>query len=294
MSRVRDDNSDNRRIREMNEASLRRKVDNEKKSSDGRVQRSFNEVIKDKTRKKEADKASKQEATEKKADDNESVLDRIRKQGPRSKLAQERRAALNRRLQGQARKKAAGDAQEASRAENARAEELTTKTEGELEHVEMELGRDDELEQVRGEEKQAEVQQAQEGTGGPVERADPDGRQKQNQQQGGRQQDRSNEAASVQGARRAQRVVIPQEVLRRLVSAIYKAVSADGRTSMRITLKGGKLEGVQVQINAEGGKVSCEFSNCSKEIKGMLQKGKRALASGLARRGLKLEGLTVN
>ena len=77
------------------------------------------------------------------------------------------------------------------------------------------------------------------------------------------------------------------------MGAIYKGVTQDGRTHMQITLKGGLLDGVQLQVRAEGGKVSCEFSGCSKETARLLDSAQGALARGLERRGLRLERLSA-
>ncbi len=291
MSRV-DDNSDNRRIREMNEAAHDKKIRNEKKSAEARSEQTFREVMQKKSRVETAQRDSTKKDTKDKTTEQESVLDRIRKRAPKSKVDRDRRAALQRSMQGGLLKKNALKAGEDARAESARAEELTNKSELELEHVDKETRRDDDYDNVRTEEKQAEVLQESHGDA-PTERADPDGRRQQRQGQGGSKGQGDNNARAVEGPRRSGRPAIPQEVLQRLVSAIYKAVSADGRTSMQITLKGGKLEGVTVKIDASGGKVSCEFGNCPKDVKAMLQKGQSALAKGLSRRGLKLERLSV-
>lgn len=293
MSRV-DDNSDNRRIQEMNEAAHNRKIRNEKKSTEARSEQAFREVMKKKAGVETAQRDASKKATDDKSKDGESVLDRIRKRAPKSTVDRDRRAALQKSMQGGLLKKNALKAGEDARTEAARTEELTGKSQQEIEHVEKEARRDDEHDTVRTDEKQAEIQMDARGDA-PTERADPDGRrQQQRDNRGGGSNDRNDNARAVEGPRRGARPAIPQEVLQRLVSAIYKAVSADGRTSMQITLKGGKLEGVTVKIDSDGGKVSCEFGNCSKEIKSMLEKGKGALAKGLSRRGLKLERLSVS
>ncbi|MEQ9498450.1 MAG: flagellar hook-length control protein FliK [Deltaproteobacteria bacterium] len=291
MSRV-DDNSDNRRIREMNEAAHNKKIRNEKKSAEARGEQTFREVMQKKARTETAQRNQTKEAEKEKGADGESVLDRIRKRAPKKTVERDRRQALQRSMQGGLLKKKALKAGEDARAEAARGEELKTGADNELERVEKEVRKEDEHETVRSDEKQAEVMQEARADV-PTERADPDGRRQQRQSQGRSGDGRDNNAQAIQNARRAGRPAIPQEVLQRLVSAIYKAVNADGRTSMRITLKGGKLEGVTVDIKSEGGKVSCEFGNCPKELKSMLKKGTSQLAKGLSRRGLKLERLSV-
>lgn len=294
MSRVNDDNSDNRRIREMNETAHDRKLRNEKKGLEARSEQTFREVMQSKAQKDGAQKKATEKNAERTNKEEQSVLDRIRKRAPKSGVERDRRAALQQQLKGGLLKKNALKAGENARAEAARAEELTNKSELELEHVDKEARREDEHEVVRSDEKQADVVKEQ-NFGAPTERADPDGRQRQNQNQGrGGNERNQNEATAVENTRHATRSAIPQEVLQRLVSAIYKAVSADGRTSMQITLKGGKLEGVTVKIDTTGGKVSCEFGNCPKDVKTMLERGKSALAKGLSRRGLKLDRLSVS
>lgn len=296
MSKV-DDSSDAQRMREMNEAQFRRRADNDARTQQGRLQKSFNQVMTDNGRRAQA-----QQTAEKAAKEPESsqlakqVLDKVTKQQSQAPHELARRAALSRAMHGGLTKKADTGAEQLRGAEVGRQQELVTHTESELEHVEKTVRQDDEREVERTEERQSEVEQArqQEGPlaaiGEDERRRDP----RQNHGQGRGQDDRKPEGvAEAKGPQGANPVQLPPEVLRQIVNAVYKGVSQDGRTHMQITLKGGLLDGVRLEVRSDGGKVSCEFSNCGRDLGRLLDSAKGGLARGLAKRGLKLQRLAV-
>ena len=73
-----------------------------------------------------------------------------------------------------------------------------------------------------------------------------------------------------------------------------KGVSADGRTHIQVTLRGGMMDGVQLSVRSEGGKVTCDFRGCGKDLGRLLDASKGALARGLGKRGLRLERLSAS
>ena len=70
MSRV--DDSDNQRIREMQEQELKARKDGEKKDADMRITKSFQEVMRERTQKQVSQKASAQEQNKGKSQSKEA------------------------------------------------------------------------------------------------------------------------------------------------------------------------------------------------------------------------------
>ncbi len=294
MSNVND--SDARRMREMNEAQFRRKADNTKRTEQGRLQKSFNQVMTDRGQKAQAQQADKTAKESPNSQLAKQVLNKVRKKQSQAPHELARRAAMSKAMHGGLSKKANLGAEQLKQAHTGRADELLTKTETETAHVDK-VGREEEEREVeRTDDKQAEIEKT-------LERQDPltaigdDERRRDPRQNRG--QDRGQQERNAQGlgvtkkSGGAAPSAIPPEVLKQIVNAIYKGVSADGRTHMQVTLKGGALDGVRLEVRAQGGKVSCEFSGCSKELGQQLESAKSALARGLSKRGLKLERLAA-
>lgn len=294
MSNVND--SDARRMREMNEAQFRKKADNTKRTEQGRLQKSFNQVMTDRGRKtlsQQGEKTAKESPNSQLA---KQVLNKVRKQQSQAPHELARRAAMSKAMHGGLSKKANVGAEQLKQAHTGRADELLTKTETETTHIDK-LGREEEEREVeRTDDKQTEVEKT-------LERQDPlaaigeDERRRDPRQNRGQDRGRQEQNAQGLGVTKksggAAPSAIPPEVLKQIVNAIYKGVSADGRTHMQITLKGGALDGVGLQVRSQGGKVSCEFSGCSRELGKQLESATSALAKGLAKRGLKLERLAA-
>ncbi len=292
MSRV--DDSDNQRIREMQETEYRNRVDREKRDNEARTTRSFNEVMSQKNRGQLAKQAAQNKKTsEERETQGKNVLDQVRGQEKKDKTASElgRKAALSRAANSSLLKKRAVEGQ-ASRVDNEqRTDELTTKGQDDKDRIETEVERDDEKEAVRTEERQAEHRLGNEHP----DRVDADG---QNQRQQQQQREPEREAAEAIGAAEGpaapHKPSIPPDLIEKIVGRLFQAINPDGRTSLQVDLKGEGLEGVTLKIAAEHGRVSCTFEGCSPELKSALRSGKPALTRGLAKRGMKLVALRVS
>lgn len=293
MSRV-DDNSDAQRIRELNEAQLRKKVDDEKRTDRARHQASFNQVLTQRAQRRQAQKAQAEQAEQPTEETPaKQVLDRVRQQQPKTAQERTKRAALAHAMQHGLGKKQRADKGETNRAEAHRAGELMAHNEQELEHVDKATREDDDREVQASDERQGEVERA-ETQGSALGAIGEEEARRRHSGGGRRRQDngndgRNNGVQAAKGAGGAGQVNLPPEVVRQLVQTIYKGVAQDGRTHLQITLKGGLLDGVQMQVRSEAGKVRCEFSNCTRDLARLLNASKGALQRGLERRGLRLE-----
>jgi len=292
MSRV--DDSDNQRIREMQEAEHRQRVDREKRDSEVRVTRSFNEVMSQRSRGELNQQGSQnKKESEQQQSEARSVLDQVRQQETKKKEPAElaRKAALSRSAQAGLLKNRAVEGQEQRVTNEQRTDELVAKGEEDKDRVDRALEREDEKEAVRAEEKQAEHKLKHEHP----DRVDPDGKNERRQQQQGRDQDEKAEnAAAVDGPRAAHSPRIPPDLIEKIVGRLFQAINPDGRTSLQLDLKGDGLEGVTLKIAAEAGRVSCTFEGCGNELKAALRNGKPGLTRALAKRGLKLVALRVS
>jgi hypothetical protein len=292
MSRI--DDSDNQRIREMQEADHRQRIDREKRDAETRVSRSFNEVMSQRNR-GELNKQSSQNKKESESQQSEqkSVLDQIRQQEAKKKEPAElaRKAALSRHAQAGMLKNRAVEGQEQRVMNEQRTEELVAKGEEDRERVDRTSAREDDKEAARTEEKQAEHRVKQDHP----DRVDPDGRNEKRQQHQGREQEKEKDGvAAVEGPRAAHAPRIPPDLIEKIVSRLFQAINPDGRTSLQMDLKGEGLEGVTLKLAAENGRVSCTFEGCSAELRTALKNGKGALQRGLAKRGMKLVALRVS
>lgn len=291
------DNSDNQRIKEMQEAQFRKKVDGEKKDQQTRATKSFNEVMSDKSRRQMAQRsAHNQKSTEEAQERGKRVLNQVRSQAKDKKKPAElaRRAALARAGNMKLSKKRAMDGQEARVAVDERVEELVSKNEEDVERIDKEVDRDEDLDTKRTEEQQYEHK----AENAQPDRVDADGRGNQQQpreRQGeGRDDRQPTGVEAAEGARAAHHVKLPPDIIKKIVGRIFQAVSGDGRTSLQLDLKGDGLDGVTMKVASENGRVSCSFEGCSPELKTALRKGKPALMRALSKRGLKLVTLGVS
>jgi len=290
------DNSDLQRIREVNQAELRQRIDRQKRGQQARVDRSFKEVMAERGRQKMAQQAHREGApatmTNTRDPAGKRLLDQVRGQAQRNQGDLASKASMSRSFAANlARSRSKGHKSDAM-VNDARTEESLGKATEELDFV-KETERDEDIKELRREEeKQAELAAEVRGDG-TVQR---DGQRRQQQQRdrsGAEDQKQTEGVKASDGPKAAHRVTVPPALIKQLVSAVFKAVGPDGRTQMQIHLRGGPLDGVKLEVRAENGKVQCTFHGCDREMKGLLQAGKRALAQGLSKRGLKLEKLDV-
>lgn len=291
-----ENNSDNRRIEEMNRAAYNRKLDTERRGDKARRAQAFQQVMTEKAGREAArqDVRGKQAAEQDKRSAAKKTLQQAKKRpaaDPRRPV-DPRRAAFARGQLGRTAKARVAEHQATNAAETERAEASLGEQRERVSETEEKSKRKDEQELIRREEKQAEVQKEQQTVIQGQDERGGRGRQQQGQPQG-RGQERAAEIAAAEGTARA-RPSLPPEVLKQLVHTIYQATKADGRTSLQLTLKGGMMDGVRLEVQSEGGEVRCHFGGCSAKLAKLLNDGQPALKSALARRGLKLTALEAS
>jgi hypothetical protein len=294
MSRIDDDNSDLARIREMQASQLKQQKADEARNRESALRRSFQQVMGDKNARQTAGNEAQRAAPKTDGQEGKRVLERLRKEAPKGNTELARKAALARSLTQQAASKRRSEVVDGAKVEEQRRGEVNQKSELETEQVERERRREDDREVARAEVRREEA--AALGREGPVQ-LDPreERRDKGRQERGdGKDEPRSEGVASTQQAQRTAPAQIPRELIERLVDTLYTAVKADGRTSIQMTLKGGKLEGVTLEVRAENGAIHCQFGNCDPQLRAMLNAGRSALAQALGRRGLKLATLQAS
>jgi len=99
---------------------------------------------------------------------------------------------------------------------------------------------------------------------------------------------------AVQGAKAPQAVKqIPPELLEKLVSTVYLAVTEKGLKEFQIELKDGPLKGGFLKISAENGKVALSFSGIGANEKNLLEASKGDLMRRLEKKGLSLSRFEV-
>lgn len=296
MSRI--DDSDNERIRQMQESELRARKDAEKKDADTRINKSFQEVMRERTQQQTAKKANLQERSQNKANEQQkseqgSFAQQLLKKLPKDSADVQKRAAMSRAMQSNLQATRNADSAKVREAEAERADELVKRADDDRERIDKDVREDAERELKRAEEKDAQFH-----------KIDPDQDQRQGEGQKQKQPRERNDDG--RGERKAQGVEaaqapkeaqqprgIPPEVIEKLVSAIHKATTADGRTEMQVELKGTMLEGVRLKVRSERGKVSCTFEGADKQLKNLLESSKGALMRSLEKRGLTLTSLKV-
>lgn len=290
-----ENNSDNRRIEELNRAAYDRKLQNEKQSERARRAQSFQQVMTEKAGRRAAqDQAQRQEATDRgQAADAKRALQQARRRPAKAKRPIDPRlAALARGQLGKKGKARAAEHLATSAAETERAEASLGNERQRVSQTEEHTRRQDEQETIRRDEKQAELVRQDTAVVGYAqdERGGDRGRRQGGQGEGQTPERGAPEVQAAAAPRRA-RPTIPPEVLKRLVHTIYQAAKADGRTSLQLTLKGGMMDGVRLEVEAEDGQVRCRFGGCDPQLSRLLNDGQPALAAALARKGLKLTAL---
>ncbi len=99
---------------------------------------------------------------------------------------------------------------------------------------------------------------------------------------------------AIQGPKAAHEVKqIPPELLEKLVSTVYLAVSEKGLKEFQIELKDGPLKGGFLKISADKGKVSLSFSGLDAGTKNLIESSKGDLMRRLEKKGLSLARLDV-
>lgn len=291
MNRI-DDGSDAQRIRDMNEADRRREDDDKKRLREKSTERSFSAVIRARRQRQEA---------RRNADRNDrrsaaaGVRAHIRHNAVGRQRDLARRAEIGHALQTKLHARGANAVEDTQTAQTHRTAELATRTIEENAHV-RETNREEQRDGDAREEHRAELQRIDRdgGDGGAIDR---DGRRNGQDQehQGSTHEERRTEVAPSGPARAAGGAapVIPSPLIQRLVSAIYKAATADGRTHLMLELRGGRLEGVRMTVSAAEGRVRCTLSGCDRALAQGLERAEPSLSHGLARRGLQLDALTV-
>jgi hypothetical protein len=86
---------------------------------------------------------------------------------------------------------------------------------------------------------------------------------------------------------------IPPELLEKLVSTVYLAVTEKGLKEFQIELKDGPLKGGFLKISAENGKVALKFSGLDAHTKNLIESSKGDLMRRLGKKGLSLARLDV-
>jgi hypothetical protein len=86
---------------------------------------------------------------------------------------------------------------------------------------------------------------------------------------------------------------IPPELLEKLVSTVYLAVTEKGLKEFQIELKDGPLKGAFLKISADNGKVALAFSGLGAQEKALLESSKGDLMRRLEKKGLSLGRLEV-
>lgn len=101
----------------------------------------------------------------------------------------------------------------------------------------------------------------------------------------------STPAAGPQGAAGARQ--IPPEILEKLVSAVYLAVTEKGLKEFQIELKDGPLKGGFLKLSADKGQVSLSFLGLEGDQKRLVEASKGELMRRLEKKGLRLHKLSV-
>lgn len=292
------DNSDLQRIREVNQADQRRRIDEQKRLHQARVERSFKDVMAERDRERSAQQAQRQSNAQQASNAPKDaagrrLLAQVRAQGHENHAQLAKKAALSRSMAGAMVKGRVQGHRADALASESRSEQILTQGAEELEYV-REKTREEESADLRSsEEKQAEVAREARGHDGPVQR---DGHRRRDQRQRSGPEDGGTKAEAANlndGPAPAHKVHVPPALIQQLVQAVFKAVGPDGRTQMHIHLRGGPLDGVKLEVRAENGQVECTFHGCNRQMGGLVKAGRQSLAEGLEKRGLKLTGLTV-
>lgn len=301
MSRI-GDNSDESRIREMQEADQRMKVDREKRSEDERIVKSFQEVMTQRTSRETARRTAAQTQAEgdaqasmsKRTDPNAADKKKpIILGNPRNQELQ-KRAALATQQQSQLHTARAKLSDSARALENDRNVDLVRKNDDELDSLKRDVDRD-----VAREQRVEEQHDLRNNLAVGLD-VDEDGRgQQQRSRDGGSKGEDDKPAPGAVAAtkadapRGAQTAKLPTEILEHIAKSVAIAAAADGKVSMSVSLKGTMLDGVTLHVTANKGKVRCVFENCDKQLGNLIEASKGELMRQLGKRGLELDILRV-
>ena len=281
-----------RRIREMNEQQLRKKVDTEVRVDKGRRENAFTEVMSQKLQKEQPKQNARKQAehgtTGDKGAEGRQAKTQRQVVDPRKMAKLKRQAAMSR----------LGIATQAKGGKKS-----LEKTKGQESERVNELDRNNE-DDVRRADREGRAEDVREGHKADEKltvRADPDAVQGQGQQQkqtdagtGGDQSNQDSAAiASTEGAKGAAGTKLPQEMLEAIAKAVAVAFAKDGKTEMQIALKGPMLEGVTLRVSARKGKVRCIFEGCEKQTRNLIESSKGDLMRALSKKGFDLDILRV-
>ena len=100
-------------------------------------------------------------------------------------------------------------------------------------------------------------------------------------------------AAAATSSARHEVKQIPPEMLEKLVSTVYLAVTEKGLKEFQMEFKDGPLAGAFVKISAENGKVALKFSGLDTNTKNLVEASKGDLLRRLEKKGLSLSRLDL-
>jgi hypothetical protein len=296
MSRV--DDNDNQRIREMQENELRTRKDLEKKDADAKIVKSFEQVMRERNQRENVQQqtAAQHHAKDTKGKEaekqQESFAQQLLKKMPKNAGDLQKRAAMSRAMAQGLQSNRSSESQKLREAESERVDDLMKKADDEKDIREKDMREEMATESKRAEEKDAKFHKID---------ADQENREREKNERNpqrrgdsGRGERKADAIEAPQAAQQQQQPRgIPREVVESIVNAIQAATHADGRTEMQVELKGSMLEGVRLKVRSQGGKVSCTFEGCDRELKNLLESSKGALMRSLEKRGLTLTSMKV-
>lgn len=286
MSRI--ESNDDQRIREMQEAQLRQKVDTEKRMQTERVSKSFNDVMSQRTKADQQKKAEGSgtgktaERSAAKAKEQHERSDVLPKAGrDLARRADLTKQVLNREVQTRA------DLQETSRtAETTRKDELYTRTDDDNERIDRDVQRDDVREFQRAEARHEELKVDPDQ---PREQGRPRDRDTDRRGDGEESPKSAEGVRATEGPRAAQVVKIPAELLAQIASSMHVALDKSGGTEVLVSLKGTMLDGVTLKVSSKKGKVRAIFEGCDKQTRNLIESSRGELMRQLGKRGLELD-----
>jgi hypothetical protein len=296
MSRV--ENSDDQRIREMQETELRQRADREKRGEQERVSKSFQEVMQQRAGKQASQTAAEKQTQQRgpaKGEQGASARGEAQAGAQSARAGEQlaRRAALaSQALHGQMHKARAEMNTDHRRADNDRSADLVQRSDDEREMQVADQDKADlkdrELEEGRAELQTAERKQ-EAAAGDPFDAT----RERQKRNQGGGQKDeregKAENVAKADASRGPNAPRLPPEIVEAIAKSIQVALAGDGKTEISIALKGPMLDGVTLTVTARKGKVRCTFEGCDKQTAALIESSRGELMRQLSKRGLDLD-----
>lgn len=295
MSRV--ESNDEQRIREVQDTQRRQERQLRSADRSARSERSFQDRLQARAT---TERARHERTTEAQKDGEVSardVLNRVRKGRRILPHEEARRAAMARALHGkgalEARSKASlGEA----RIQTDRAEEALEGRGVEREHLDESFREEDTREAESREEGLEAVRRSAVEDAMRVEREAQRERSQEDPKERDDRRDEDerapavHETATAKGAAGGPRM--PPELLQRIASTLSKIVE-DGRTRLRVRLKGPGLDGVELDVDMDDEGIHCRFSGCSDRLRRDLEAAEGELRVALEDRGLELGRLEV-